>query len=118
MLLARAEPQGPLELLVVASPRFADGNPEAVAVGLIFDPREDGENPASVIARRFHLGFEEAQLVSLLLHGRDIPSIAGALDVPVAAVQAGLRSLYELVGTTRQVELVKLLLARGGGTAV
>jgi len=117
VLLARADPQGPLELLVVASPRFADGNPEAVAVALIFDPRDDGENPASVIARRFHLGFEEAQLVSLLLHGRDIPSIAGALDVPVSAIQAGLRSLYELIGTTRQVELVKLLLARGGGTA-
>lgn len=114
VLLQRAEPCGPLELLVVASPRFADGNPEAVAIGMIFDPRDDAENPAAVIARRFHLGFEEFQLVSLLLHGRDIPSIAGALDVPVAAVQAGLRTIYEQVGTTRQVELVKLLLARGG----
>jgi len=117
VLLARAEPLGPLELLVVASPRFADGNPEAVAIGMIFDPRDDAENPAAVIARRFHLGFEEFQLVSLLLHGRDIPSIAGALGVPVAAVQAGLRTLYEGVGTTRQVELVKLLLARGGGAS-
>ncbi len=117
ILLPRREPVGPLEMLVVASPRFADGNPEAVAVAIIFDPRSDEENPASVLARRFHLGFEETQVVSLLLHGRDIPSIAAALDVPQAAIGASLRNLYERIGSTRQVELVKLLLSRGGGPA-
>ena len=116
VFLRRPEPAGPLELLLVASPRFADGNPEAVAVALVFDPRDEAENPATVLARRFHLGYEETQVVSLLLHGRDVAAIAGTLDVPRTAIAACLANLYDQIGTTRQVELVKLLLARGGGT--
>lgn len=117
LLLPRPGDQSPLEFLVIASPRFADGNPEAVAVALVFDPRAEAENPATVLARRFRLSFEEGQVVSLLLHGRDIPAIAAALDVPRTAVAGSLRNLYEQIGTTRQVELVKLLLARGGAAA-
>ncbi len=112
VLLPREAPWGPLEMLIVASPRFADADPTAVAVALLFDPRREEENPAVVLARRHHLSFEETQVVSLLLRGRDIPEIAAALDVPGEAVAACLRNLYEQVGTTRQVELVKLLLAR------
>ncbi len=117
ILLSRPEPESPLEFLIVASPRFSDGDPEAVAVALVFDPRLADENPAAVLARRFHLSYEETQTVSLLLHGRDIPAIAATLDVPQPAIAACLRNLYEQVGTTRQVELVKLLLSRGGTPA-
>ena len=116
LLLQRPGDQSPLEFLVVASPRFSDGNPEAVAVALVFDPRAESENPAAVLARRFRLTFEEGQVVSLLLHGRDVAAIAAALDVPKSAVAGSLRNLYEQIGTTRQVELIKLLLARGGAT--
>jgi PAS domain-containing protein len=115
LLLPREAPWGPLEMMIVASPRFADADPSAVAVALIFDPRREEENPAVVLARRHHLSFEESQVLALLLRGRDIPEIAAALDVPQDAVGACLRNLYEQVGTTRQVELVKLLLARAAG---
>ena len=54
-------------------------------------------------------------MLALLLRGRDIAEIAAALDVPHDAIAACLRNLYEQVGTTRQVELVKLLLARAAG---
>jgi DNA-binding NarL/FixJ family response regulator len=101
-------------MLIVASPRFSDADPAAVGVALLFDPRREEENPAVVLARRYHLGFEESQVVALLLRGRDIPEIAAALDVPRDAVAACLKSLYQQVGTTRQVELVKLLLAQFG----
>jgi len=114
ILLPRDAPAGPLEMLLVASPRFSDADPAAVGVALLFDPRREEENPAVVLARRFHLGFEESQVVALLLRGRDIPDIAAALDVPRDAVSACLKNLYEQVGTTRQVELVKLLLAQFG----
>lgn len=114
ILLAREAPAGPLEMLVVASPRFSDADPAAVGVALLFDPRREEENPAVVLARRYHLGFEESQVIALLLRGRDIPEIAAALDVPRDAVAACLKSLYQQVGTTRQVELVKLLLAQFG----
>lgn len=117
ILLAREAPAGPLEMLVVASPRFSDADPAAVGVALLFDPRREEENPAVVLARRYHLGFEESQVVALLLRGRDIPEIAAALDVPRDAVAACLKSLYQQVGTTRQVELVKLLLAQFGTLA-
>jgi PAS domain-containing protein len=115
LLLPREAPHGPLETLIVASPRFADADPMAVAVALVFDPRREEENPAVVLARRHHLSFEEAQVLALLLRGRDIPEIAAALDVPAEAVAACLRNLYEQVGTTRQVELIKVLLARSSG---
>lgn len=114
ILLPREAPAGPLEMLVVASPRFSDADPSAVAVALLFDPRREEENPAIVLARRFHLGFEESQVVALLLRGRDIPEVAAALDVPRDAVAACMKSLYQQIGTTRQVELVKLLLAQFG----
>jgi DNA-binding CsgD family transcriptional regulator len=117
LLLPRSDDRGPLEFLVVASPRFADSNPEAVAVALVFDPRVEAENPAAVLARRFRLSYEETQVVSLLLHGRDIAAIAAVLDAPPSAVEVCLRNLYEQIGTTRQVELVKLLLSRGGASA-
>jgi len=115
LLLPREAPWGPLEMLIVASPRFTDGDPAAVAVALLFDPRREEENPAVVLARRHHLSFEESQVLALLLRGRDIAEIAAALDVPHDAIAACLRNLYEQVGTTRQVELVKLLLARANG---
>lgn len=111
MLLPRDAPWGPLEVLLVASPRFMDGDPSAVAVALLFDPRREEENPAVILSRRFHLGFEERQVLSLLLRGRDIPEIALTLDVPREAVQGCLRNLYEQIGTTRQVDLIRLLLA-------
>ena len=107
-------------VLLVASALLARGGQGAwklavLAVALAFDPRREEENPAHVLARRFHLGYEETQVVSLLLHGRDIAAIAGTLDVPRTAIAACLANLYDQIGTTRQVELVKLLLARGGG---
>ncbi len=112
MLLPREAPWGPVEMLLVASPRFLDSDPNAVGVALLFDPRREEENPTVILARRYHLGFEDRQVLSLLLRGRDIPEIALTLDVPRAAVEACLRNLYEHIGTTRQVELIKLLLSR------
>lgn len=111
LLLPRAS--GPLELLIVGSSRFADGNPEAVAIAMAFEPGKADEDPAQVLGGRYRLCFEETQVVSLLLHGYDIPGVAAELKVKRAAVEACLRSLYEQMGTSRQVELVKVLLARG-----
>ena len=52
-------------------------------------------------------------MIGQLLHGRSIPEIAATLGVPREVIAACLRGLYEQVGTTRQVELVKVLLAHG-----
>lgn len=101
-----------LEVLLIASPRFADAEPRATAVALLFDPTDASENPAMVLASRFGLSFEETQVIDQLLHGRSIPEIAAALGVTREVIAACLRGLYEQVGTTRQVELVKVLLAR------
>ena len=87
---------GALEVLVIASPRFSDALPAAVAVAL---------------ATRFDLSFEQTQVVGHLLHGRNIPDMARALSVPEEVVTSCLGGIYAQVGTTRQVELVKLLLA-------
>ena len=103
--------EGALEVLVVVSPRCADSMPSAVAVALVFDPSKDSENPAVALAARYDLSFEQTQVVGHLLRGRSIPEVARALDVPQEVVTSCLGSVYALVGTTRQVELVKLLLA-------
>ena len=102
-----------LEVLLVASPRFADAEPRATTVALLFDPSDAAENPATILASRFGLSFEETQVIGQLLHGRSIPEIAATLGVPREVIAACLRGLYEQVGTTRQVELVKVLLAHG-----
>jgi hypothetical protein len=103
--------EGALEVLVIASPRFSDAIPSAVAVALVFDPSRDAENPAVALATRFDLSFEQTQMVGHLLHGRNIPETASALSVPQEVVTSCLGGLYSQIGTTRQVELVKLLLA-------
>lgn len=102
---------GALEVLVISSPRFSDAMPAAVAVALVFDPSRDSENPAVALATRFDLSFEQTQVVGHLLHGRNIPEMARALSVPEEVVTSCLGGIYAQVGTTRQVELVKLLLA-------
>lgn len=102
---------GTIELLVVASPRFADALPSAVAVALAFDPTRDAENPAVALAARHDLSFEQTQVVGHLLRGRSIPEIASALAVPREVITSCLGGLYAQIGTTRQVELIKLLLA-------
>jgi len=102
---------GVLEVLVIASPRFADALPTAVAVVLVFDPRADAEEPAAALAARYDLSFEQAQVVGHLLRGRSIPEVATELGVPTAVISSCLGGIYQQVGTTRQVELVKLLLA-------
>ncbi len=99
-----------LEALVIASPRFADSLPAAVAVVLLFDPREDSENPAVALASRYDLSFEQTQVVGLLLRGRSISEVATELGVPAAVISSCLGGIYRQVGTTRQVELVRLLL--------
>jgi DNA-binding CsgD family transcriptional regulator len=119
MLISRSGPNAsresdPLEALVIASPRFADALPTAIAVILLFDPRADGENPAVALATRYDLSFEQTQVVGHLLRGRSIPEVARELGVPPPVVSACLGGIYQQVGTTRQVELVKLLLAGPG----
>ncbi len=101
-----------LEVLLVASPRFADAVPDATAVALLFDPSEPLETPAQVLAARFSLSFEETQVINHLLRGHSIAEIAAALEVSREVISACLKGLYERVGTTRQVELIKVLLSR------
>lgn len=110
MLISRGG-DGALEVLVIASPRFADALPTAVAVVLVFDPRADAEDPAVTLAARYDLSFEQAQVVGHLLRGRSIPEVASELGVPTPVISSCLGGIYQQVGTTRQVELVKLLLA-------
>ena len=110
MIISRGG-DGALEILVIASPRFADALPTAVAVALLFDPRADAEDPAVALGARYDLSFEQAQVVGHLLRGRSIPEVATELGVPTAVISSCLGGIYQQVGTTRQVELVKLLLA-------
>lgn len=100
-----------LEALVVASPLFADALPASIAVVLLFDPREDAENPAVALAARHDLSFEQTQVVGHLLRGQSIPETAARLGVPTDVISSCLGGIYRQVGTTRQVELIKLLLS-------
>ncbi|MEO7975443.1 MAG: hypothetical protein ABIU84_17825 [Thermoanaerobaculia bacterium] len=102
---------GALEVLMIASPRFADALPTAAAVVLLYDPRIDAEDPAVTLAARYDLSFEQAQVVAHLLRGRSIPEVATELGVPTPVISSCLGGIYQQVGTTRQVELVMLLLA-------
>jgi hypothetical protein len=102
---------GTVEVLLVASPRFSDALPAAVAVALVFDPQSDAENPAVALASRHDLSFEQTQVVGYLLRGRTIPEIASTLGIPQDVISSCLGGIYAQIGTTRQVELVKLLLS-------
>jgi DNA-binding CsgD family transcriptional regulator/PAS domain-containing protein len=104
----------PLRLLFV--PLQGEGRASGRACALFVSDRELGiELPEEVVRRHYGLTPGEARVVARLLRGRDIDGVAEELKVTRETVRSHLKRVYGKVGTTRQSELVALVLRGPAG---
>ena len=61
----------------------------------------------------FGLSKAEARLASYLAAGASLPSMAKAFDVKLTTIRSQLQQVFSKTGTSRQPELVALLLSHG-----
>ncbi len=104
----------PLRLLLV--PLQGEGRSSGRACALFVSDREVGvELPEEVVRRHYGLTAAEARVVARLLRGLDIDGVADELKVTRETVRSHLKRVYGKVGTTRQSELVALVLRGPAG---
>lgn len=105
---------GKAHLALVAAPLgSATGWAEAgpVAFILITDPETATMRPEAMIRQLFDLSPAEARVAQRLMTGDSPEQVAATLNVTIATARWHLASLYRKTGTSRQAELVRLLLS-------
>ena len=90
-----------------ASPSHADAAPAAELAGL---------PEAARLRAEFQLTKAEARLALRLAEGSSLASAAQAFNVKLTTVRSQLQQVFAKTGTSRQTELVAMLLGRGYGS--
>jgi len=98
-----------LELLLLP---HSDGGDVAAApvVLFVYDRSGAGLAPADLLEKIYGLTAAEARVVDRILVGRTLEEIAGDLGIGRETVRTHLQHVFRKVGTTRQADLVRLLL--------
>ena len=66
--------------------------------------------PADVLRQLYHLTPAEAALGALFVGGKDLKGTAEALGVRMSTAKTHLQKIFDKTGTSRQAELVQILL--------
>jgi DNA-binding CsgD family transcriptional regulator/PAS domain-containing protein len=105
---------GKADFAVVAAPlgrgtAWAEARP--VAFVLVTDPETTSMRPEAMIRQLFDLSPAETRVAQRLMMGDNPEQAAATLNVTIATARWHLASLYRKTGTSRQAQLVRLLLA-------
>jgi DNA-binding CsgD family transcriptional regulator len=105
-----------LQILVVpsASQAFGSGTGDALCALFVTDPVAMPETPLSVLRGLYDLTKAEARVANLLLQGRRLEEASAQLGVTKETVRSQVKSIFDKVGTTRQTDLVRILLTGPG----
>ena len=105
-MAARSIPPHGAAPLAAAPPRETE---------LAASPPSEATRMASTVQLRtaFGLSKAEARLALYLAAGTSLPSMAEAFDVKLTTIRSQLQQVFSKTGTSRQAELVALLLSRG-----
>lgn len=98
-------------LVAVNSYRGADGRATNWAVVLIYNPDHPPVQRAEVIRNFYELNPQEAQLVCAIAAGDSLEDIARHSSRSLEAVRSQLKRVFRKTGTSRQTQLVKLVLS-------
>lgn len=117
--LSLPRPSGKRDYAVVVVPvRFEEepllGEGVLRAVALVADPEREPRIGHSVLARTFGLTAAEVRVAALLARGCGVDDICECLAVSANTVRTHLKRIYLKTGTTRQAELVALLVGSLG----
>lgn len=112
LALPRSRADMPLTLLVRPGPAFEPVNAplQRSAILIVRDPARRPELSAETLARLFDLTPAEAALASELAKGLTLDDAAAALDVSRNTARSQLQAVFRKTGTSRQSELVLLVL--------
>lgn len=99
-----------LELLLLPLATGSDAT-DSPAVLFVYEPSGAGLAPADLLEKIYGLTPAEARVVGRILVGRTLEESARDLGVGLETVRTHLQRVFRKVGTTRQADLVRLLLA-------
>jgi DNA-binding CsgD family transcriptional regulator len=117
VLISRRD-ANPLQVLIVPAPAAKfDLNRSVRAVAFITDPDQRVRPRSEILSSLFRLTSAESRLALLLADGKSLSEIAQALGVSRNTLKTQLTSIYHKTGTSRQAQLVRLLLSLPSGTA-
>lgn len=104
----------PLRLLAVPLHGEAELTGRACAV-FLSDPDAGLDPPEDVLRRHYRLTLGESRVAARLLRGLGIDGVAGDLRVTRETVRSHVKRIYAKVGTTRQSDLVALVMRGPAG---
>jgi len=86
------------------------GRSKAAAALFIADPDRNIESIDNILSRSYRLTPAEARLTAIILQGITAGEAAKQLGVNIATIRSHLQNIFQKTGTTRQSDLVRLLL--------
>lgn len=111
--LERGNGAQPLSALVLPLPKGHDsfGVRRAAVALLLSDPAVETRVPVERLRRRFQLTRSEARLACALMRGQRLRDAAEQAGLSYETARWYLKSTFQKTGTTRQAELVRMLLS-------
>lgn len=93
------------------STKADDGDSGSLVMLFLTDPEKPPRISTDVLATIFSLTESESKLAAKIAAGATPDEAAAALDLTVSTVRTYLKQIFSKTGTSRQAELVKLILA-------
>jgi len=99
-------------VLMLAPLRLKDeARKQGAALLFVFDPEATPSITADTVRQLFGLSKREAELAAALCSGQTLDELATARGTSINTVRSQLKSVFNKTGTSRQADLVSLLLA-------
>jgi DNA-binding CsgD family transcriptional regulator len=111
----RAGEGSPLEIFAVSLDGLDLAEGGAAIALFLSDADHAKETPASVLLRLYGLTASEARVAGEVLRGSSVDEAAKRLGLKRETVRTHLKHIFAKVGTTRQADLVRLLLTGAAG---
>jgi DNA-binding CsgD family transcriptional regulator len=115
ILISRPEPKRPLQLVVSpfqSSEALLEDRPAALV--FIRDPDEKPASRSSVLRALYSLTPTECRLVDRLAQGEELATAADHMGMTVETARFHLKTVFRKTGTSRQTDLVRLVLGLPG----
>jgi DNA-binding CsgD family transcriptional regulator/PAS domain-containing protein len=112
MTVARPSQRRDFQILVAPLPPgspWLRGVGPAVAI-FVSDPESEPEPPDQILIRLFGLTPAEARLAAFLMNGKSLDQVGAELRISRNTLRSQLAKIFQKTGTTRQGELIRLLL--------
>ena len=106
-----ASREGEMPLTLAISPFRGEPGIGRYVTIMAYDPSRPDVNRKEVIQWTYHLNVRESELACALAGGESLETYAGRADCSLESARSLLKRIFRKTGTSRQSELVKLVLA-------